>query len=71
MSDVALLNPQIELELCQRMMAITRSRLEREEQKLTSVPLDRAAYLQTFGATTALRDALDALEHEYRSFTNK
>jgi DnaJ-domain-containing protein 1 len=72
MSDtVALLNPQLELEVAQRMLRIARLRKEREEQRMLTSCLDRETYLKTFGAMVALSDTLDALEHEYGRMVNK
>ena len=68
---VALLNEQVELETCQRMLKLVRIMLDREEQRLTHILLEQDEYQKTFGAVVALREALDALEHEYRSIVNK
>ena len=71
MSEVALLNPQLDLETSQRMLRIAETRLEREKQKLLSVLLDRENYLMTYGAMMAAQETFDALDKEYRSMTRK
>lgn len=71
MTNVPLLNPQIELEGARKMVAAVEDQLERLETRLTGTVLDRDEYLKTIGATLALRQTYETLQSQYRTLVNK
>jgi hypothetical protein len=70
-TNIPLLNPQIELEGAQKMVAAVEDQLDRVEVRLTSTVLDREEYLKTIGAALALQQAYETLKSQYRTLVNK
>lgn len=71
MTNVPLLNPQIELEGARKMVAAVEDQLDKLEARLTGTVLDREEYLKTIGATLALQQAYETLKSQYRTLVNK
>lgn len=71
MTNVPLLNPQLELEGARKMVAATEDHLDRLEAKLTGTVLERDEYLKTIGAALALRQLFESLQSQYRTLVNK
>lgn len=71
MTQVALLNPQLELEGARAMVASARTHLERIEDRLKNVVLDREEYLKAIGSAQAVRELLQTLETQYRTLVNR
>lgn len=71
MSDVALLNPQIEVDGMKRLIDLARAKHQEESNKLLTVELDHTDYLKTFGAVSALGLLLVNMEETYQRTINK
>lgn len=71
MTNVPLLNPQIEIEVAKAMIASAGRQLRQIEGTLVSKVLDREMYLQNIGAANMLRRLVDELNQIYGAYTNK
>jgi hypothetical protein len=65
MSEVALLNPQVEAAAAKAMINVAATRLGNLQQALTASVLDRETYLQKIGAATELDRLLADMQREY------
>lgn len=65
MSDVALLNPAQEAEVCAKMLTSVKGRLEVIDRDLTTTVLDRDQYLMKIGAAKELRVLEMSLQRIY------
>ena len=65
MADVALLNPQVESEICKRMIDAAMVRQQKIHQALTTSVLDRETYLLKIGAASELDRLLQEMQQMY------
>jgi hypothetical protein len=63
--NVALLNPQVESAVCQRMIEAVTERKDRLDRDLTANVLDRENYLLKIGAARELEQLLVAMNQLY------
>lgn len=71
MSEVALLNPQADLEGAKRLLQIVEAKLHGMENAMLQTQVDHEIYLTKFGGIQALRDVYAKLEREYQGMVNK
>jgi hypothetical protein len=70
MTEVALLNPQLEAELAKRLINMAHDALKRCDATLCSTQLTQDLYLKEFGARTALNTIYLKMKTEYERTLN-
>jgi len=69
-SEVALLNPQVESDLAISLIALGQKRIDALSNKLLRTELSHNEYLKAFGAITALQMYVDDMTETYQRKVN-